>query len=394
MELVMFISKKIVAVTRVLLVVFFYMLLLSCIDGHGVLFTLATERPRDDRNLSNEATVSAVVKVNERYYVAAHGVWSRLSGSESWRAVRWPKDSHGIELPVLSIAAEDDILCAGTEQGLFQATENGTNLDWDRPANALTDEQILWLFTVPNSSPSTLIAITQPDVSESQYYVYQSTDFCSEFDLVDAISDLTPSEGEGPRRPYDATYVSEESEYWFTVGDKVYSGSTIEELTLASEQPIDSQRYRGVIVSTEGWLYVADENGYIHWMESGETTWNRSRQIIQPGDSNEPLIFTRFTQIGEVILVGTRASTLAQETDKTAGFGFYQFNDGKDLLDYPPKRGPNATSQLYKAHVRGFSQFEEDDITTIFAATAGDGLSSISLSTETPGTDFSSWDWE
>ena len=348
-------------------------LVLAGCEGPGILYTLATEAPRDNNNLPDELTVTAVVSADGHYYVAAGGMWRRPHAGHTWQEVSRPAPEvpgdEAEELLVLGLAAsgddtsDDDTLCAGTERGLFVANA-GSKPNWRRASGVAATEQVLRVFTIPDSPDGEILAITQPQEDQTSYRVFQSSDGCQSFGAVSNLQDV-------PGRPLDATYAF--GTYWMTVGDQVYRGRTLDELAPADRQPDGSGGYRGVFRAERSWLYVADKNGHIHSSGDGET-WNSAR-IEPPAAGADSVPLTRFTEIDGTILVGTE------------GFGFYQFPDGQ-----PDRavRGARITSQLYEAHITGFARFDGGKI--VFAATAVAGLSSIEVD-EADGK-FGTWDWE
>ena len=348
-------------------------LVLAGCEGPGILYTLATEAPRDNNNLPDELTVTAVVSADGHYYVAAGGMWRRPHAGHTWQEVSRPMqelaDAEPTELLVLGLAAiaddtsANDTLCAGTERGLFVANA-GSKPNWRRASGVAATEQVLRVFTIPDSPDGEILAITQPQEDRTAYRVYQSRD-CRSFDAVAPLQDVAG-------RAFDAVYAFDE--YWVTVGDRVYRGATLAGLDVAEEQPDGAGRYRGVFLNdARDRLYVADENGNIHWRGRAEP-WT-SAPIEPPAESVEAVPLTLFAEIRGTILVGTE------------GFGFYQFPDGQ-----PDRavRGARITSQLYEAHITGFARFDGRKI--VFAATAVAGLSSIEVD-EADGK-FGTWDWE
>ena len=345
----------------------------SC-DGPGILYTLATESPRSNRNLPDEATVTAVVSVGNHFYVAAGGMWRRTHAGENWQPVRRPpRDGSGAgdQLLVVGLAATGDTLCAGTVRGVFRA-QAGEAPNWDRASGVPATEQVLRVFTIPRAEDETeILAVTRPREDETAYRVYRSARGCSNFEPL-AVQDES-----GPL--FDATFAFDE--YWVTVGERLFRGAALDDLEAAAVQPDGSGRLRGVLRNDSGdRLYVADESGRIHVSEDGGS-WDSAR-IEPPGDDADAVPLTRFTQIADTILIGTR------------GFGFYQFEDGAPDR---AQRGPRITSQLYEAHITGFAQFEYVNRQgrrgrIVFAGAAVAGLSSLDID-EVDG-NFGTWNWE
>lgn len=344
--------------------------LASC-EGHGIFHTLATEAPRNNGNLNDELMATAVVQAGGHYYVAAGGLWRSPSGRDdnrNWQPVARPR-SGGAELLVLGLAAaRGGVLCAGTERGLFRAAA-AEPPDWQRVPGVAAGEQAQRVFAVPGSPDGTLLAVTITELGEKQhtYRVYASDPDCRSFSPVAAMRDTA-------RRPVDAAYAF--GAYWMTAGTRLYRGETLDQLAEHDPQPgEDDESFQGVFLNDgENRLYVAG-NGFVHFTTDGGT-WNKGEIERQPtaADDSPPLPLTSFTEIRGTILVGTR------------DHGFYQFTDGESPES--ATRGPRLTSQLYEAHVTGFARFEG----IVFAATAGDGLSSIDLS-EFDGR-LGIWDWE
>lgn len=340
--------------------------LASC-EGRGIFHTLATEAERNNGNLNDELMATAVVQAGGYYYVAAGGLWRRPSGRDDWQSVARPQ-SGGAELLVLGLAAaRGGVLCAGTERGLFHAAA-AERPDW-QPVDGVAAEQAQRVFAVPGSPDGTLLAITITEMGEEQhtYRVYASGPDCRSFSPVAAMRDPAS-------RPVDAAYAF--GAYWMTAGTRLYRGETLDQLAEHDPQPgEDDESFQGVFLNDgENRLYVAG-NGFVHFTTDGGT-WTKGEIERQPtaADDSPPLPLTSFTQIRNTILVGTR------------DHGFYQFKDGESPAS--ATRGPRLTSQLYEAHVTGFARF--DDI--VFAATAGDGLSSIDLK-EFDGR-LGIWNWE
>ena len=346
----------------------------SC-DGPGVLYTLATESPRSNRNLPDEATVTAVVSVGSHYYVAAGGMWRRTHAGDNWQPVTRPaRGGSGAEpaqLLVLGLAAAGDTLCAGTVRGVYRA-QAGESPNWGRASGVPDTEQVLRVFTIPGTDKREILAVTQPQEDETAYRVYRSVQGCSNFEPLEVLQDVSG-------HPFDATYAFDE--YWVTVGDRLFRGATPDRLAAAPVQPEGSGRLRGVWRNDAGdRLYVADEDGRIHHSEDPDRSWDSAR-IEPPVDDADAMPLTLFIQIADTILIGTK------------GFGFYQFEDGAPDR---AERGPRITSQLYEAHITGFAQFDYSDggrrSRMVFAGTAVAGLSSLDVD-EVDG-NFGTWNWE
>lgn len=338
-------------------------------DGPGILYTLATESPRSNRNLPDELTVTAVVSAGSHFYVAAGGMWRRAHAGDNWQPVTRPARGGSGELLVLGLAAAGDTLCAGTARGVYRAAA-GAAPGW-RPVSGVPDsEQVLRVFAIPGGG--VILAVTQPREDEPVYRVYRSDDRCLAFVPVTALRDVSGL-------PYDATYAF--GAYWVTVGERLYRGDTLDELKAAAAQPDGAGRLRGVLLNDAGdRLYVADESGGIHRSEDRGRSWDSVR-IEPPADDAEAVPLTLFTQVADTILIGTK------------GFGFYQFEDGAPER---AERGPRITSQLYEAHLTGFAQFEYLDggrrKRVVFTGTAVAGLSSLDVD-EVKG-NFGTWNWE
>ena len=343
-------------------------------DGPGIFYTLATESPRSNNNLPDEATVTAVVSAGSHYYVAAGGMWRRAHAGDTWQPVTRPARGGSGELLVLGLAAAGDTLCAGTAHGVYRAAA-GESPSWRRVSGVPDTEQVLRVFAIPGANGE-ILAVTQPREDEPVYRVYRSRDGCVAFDPVTALRDVSGL-------PYDATHAF--NEYWVTVGDRLFRGAALDDLEAAAAQPDGSGRLRGVLLNDAGdRLYVADESGQIHYSEVGGS-WDSAR-IEPPVDDAEAVPLTLFTQVEDTILIGTK------------GFGFYQFEAGAPER---AARGPRITSQLYEAHITGFAQFEHLDggsrTRIVFAGTAVAGLSSIEAD-EADGNfvdgNFGTWNWE
>ena len=359
-------TRALVGTARALGAAALLALIASC-DGPGVLYTLATESPRSNSNLPDEATVTAVVSVGSHYYVAAGGMWRRAHTEDTWQPVGRPaRDGSGDEpaqLLVLGLAATGDTMCAGTARGLYRA-QAGESPKWSPASGVPATEQVLRVFTIPGRADE-ILAVTKPKEDETAYRVYRSDDHCLVFDPVAALRDVSD-------RPFDATYAF--GEYWVTVGARLFRGAALADLAPAKVQPDGSGRFRGVFLNDSGdRLYVADESGRIHFSVDGQS-WDAGR-IEPPADDVEAVPLTLLTQIAGTILIGTE------------GFGFYQFEDGEPD---DAQRGPRITSQLYEAHITGFAQFDRGRI--VFAGTAVDGLSSIDV--DKADGNFGTWNWE
>ena len=346
-------------------------LALAGCEGRGIFYTLATEARRDNGNLNDELTATAVVRAGGHFYLAAGGAWRTVDRDENrdWQPVARPR-SGGEELLVLGLAAAGNDLCAGTERGLFRAAA-AASPDWKQVAGVDAGEQVQRVFAVPRSPDGKLLAITITTLGEAQhtYRVYASDADCRSFSPVEGMQDTAS-------RPVDAAYAF--GAYWMTAGAKLYRGETLEELVEHEEQPEGGGgSYEGVFLNAaRDRLYVAGGNGLVHFTTDGNT-WTKGEIERQPQPSaadDSALALTAFTQIDRTILVGTR------------DHGFYRFEDGSSPDD--ATRGPRLTSQLYEAHVTGFARFGN----IVFAATAGDGLSSIDLSKA--GGRLEIWNWE
>lgn len=328
--------------------------LLGGCEGRGIYATLATEAPRANRDLNDELTVNSVVSAGGHYYAAAGGVWRRGHAQTNWRPVGRPRGG-GNELRVLGLAAAGNTLCAGTEQGVFYAAA-GERPSWRRAEGVAGAEQVQRVFAVPGDRGGTLLAftITEQKADAHAYKVYSSADGCRTFGAVPGVP--------AAARPGDAAYAF--GAYWLTAGAKLYRGETLDQLAEHSPQPDGGGgRYRGLFLNdAEDRLYVAGENDYVHFTTDQGAAWSKGK-IEPPAGVSGAVTLTRFTQIDSAILVGTEA------------FGFYRFEDGSSPGG--AVRGPRLTSQLYAAHVTGFARFGSGDDRIVFAATAGDGLSSI-----------------
>ena len=326
----------------------------------GIFHTLATESPRDNRNLHDDLTVSAVVVADGYYYVAAHGLWSRPTGRDSWQEVRRPQ-SGSTAMPVLAMAESGGTLCAGTENGVYHADADPQAPSWQRADDI--SGQILRVFVIPSADSSTtgeILAITR-DAG-----LYVSDDDCESFSRV------TLEGATATGRPFDAFH--DGNNYWLTVGNRVYSGDSLGGGSLTPEEtPEEAEaEFRGIWCLAGGSRCLfANHDGEI-WERDGNG-WKRLGQIELPDDDAQTVPLTLFTQIGNQILIGTR------------GYGFYQFAVDHDLDNV--RRGPRSTSQLYRAHITVFAHHGD----FVFAGTAGNGLSSIDVS---KANDTGTWDWE
>lgn len=344
-------------------------LALAGCEGHGIYHALATEAPRANRDLNDGLTVNSVVSAGGHYYVAAGGVWRRAHAQTNWRKVGQPPASGGAG--VLGLAAAGNTLCAGTERGLFYAGA-GERPSWQRAAGVASTEQAQRVFAVPGSPGGTLLlAITATELTENahRYNVYASEDGCQTFSAVPGM--------EGAGQPSDALYAFDA--YWLTAGAKLYRGETLDQLAEHGQQPDGGDgEYRGLFLNDAGnRLYAAGASDFVHFSEDKGATWKKG-QIEPPSGVSRAVWLTRFTQIEGIILIGTR------------DFGFYRFEDGGSPAD--AVRGPRLTSQLYAAHVTGFARFGSGDDRIVFAATAGDGLSSINVADA--GGRLGTWDRE
>lgn len=345
--------------------------LLAGCEGRGIYATLAIQRPRDNRDLNDELTVNSVVSAGSHYYVAAGGVWRRGHAQANWREVGRPPARGGGALRVLGLAAAGNTLCAGTEQGVFHAAA-AERPSWKRATGVADKEQVQRVFAVPGSEEGKLLAFTITELKAAPphaYKVYSSDDGCRTFSAAPAVP--------ATARPSDAAYAF--GAYWLTAGAKLYRGETLDQLAEHSPQPDGGGGgFRGLFLNDAGdRLYVAGANDYVHFTTDQGAAWSKGK-IDPPTGFSGAVRLTRFTQINSVILVGTHA------------FGFYRFEDGSSPGG--AVRGPYLTSQLYAAHVTGFARFGSGEDRIVFAATAGDGLSSIEAAKT--GGRLDTWDWE
>jgi hypothetical protein len=329
--------------------------LVGCESGvPGIFHTLATESPRENRNLHDDLTVSSVAAVSGHYYVAAHGLWSRPTGRESWQEVRRPR-SGDTQVAVLAMAQSGTTLCVGTERGVHYAEADPKTPSWQR-ASGITG-QVVRLFAIPGQEGE-ILALTHGGG------MYLTDNGCRSFARV-----RLPEEATASGRPFDVFYDGES--YWLTAGNRVFSGNDLHGLTRAS-QALEESDYRGIWCTGVNLCYFATSDGKIYQWDSNN--WELLGTIEGPNDDEE-LSLTLFWQVGDKILIGTR------------GYGFYQFG-AQDLDLDNVRRGPRSTSQLYRAHITVF--IEHGNL--LFAGTAGDGLSSITLATARK--DTGTWDWE
>ena len=319
----------------------------------GIFHTLATESERANRNLHDDLTVSAVAKVGDTYYVAAHGMWSRPAAGDSWQAVARPR-SGSTEVPVLGMAQSGATLCVGTENGVHYAAAEPKSPRWERAGGV--SGQIVRVFAI-RGSERRILAFTE------DHEVYLSDNACASFTKV------TPDGASGP--PFDASH--DGSRYWLTVGNMVYYGDDLHSLAPEATPPEAEARFRGIWCFKGARCLFANAAGEV-WEHDGNG-WERLGQIEPPDDEEPTVPLTLFTQIGDQVLVGTR------------GYGFYQFAE-HDLDLENIRRGPRSTSQLYRAHVTVFARHDN----LVFAGTASDGLSSIDVGTA--ARDTGTWDWE
>ena len=331
-------------------------LIVGCENGApGIFHTLATESERDNRNLHDDLTVSSVAEVSGYYYVAAHGLWSRPTGRESWQEVRRPR-SGDTQMPVLAMAQSSATLCVGTERGVHYAPADPKEPSWQRATGIAA--QVVRLFEIPGKSGE-ILAFTHTDG------MYLSNNGCRSFSRV-----RLPEDAESSARPFDASH--DGKSYWLTAGNRVFTGADLNDLTRDPGAPEESD-YRGIWCTGVNHCYFANYDGEIYRWDSNN--WELLGQIEPPDDELDTVPLTLFAQIGDQILVGTR------------GYGFYQFGE-QDLDLDNVRRGPRSTSQLYRAHITVFVRHGD----LLFAGTAGDGLSSINIATARK--DAGTWDWE
>ena len=149
-------------------------LALAGCEGKGIYYDLATEEPRENRDLNDQLTVNSVVSAGGHYYVAAGGTWRRGHGQTNWRQVARPQ-AGGKELGVRGLAAAGNTLCAGTDQGLFYAAA-GERPSWQGAAGVGRTEQVQRVFAVPGSPNGTpLLAFTTTELKADAhaYKVYR-----------------------------------------------------------------------------------------------------------------------------------------------------------------------------------------------------------------------------
>ena len=259
--------------------------IMSCESGVlGIYHTLATERRRDNRNLHDGLTVSAVAEADGYYYVAAHGLWSRPVESDSWGEVRRPQ-SGSSEIPVLAMTQSGDWLCVGTESGIFRAYADPRSPKWTRSGGI--SGQIVRLFAVPSASEDTtgeILAITR------SADLYTSGNDCGSFTLVNLPVDATES-----GHPYDAFH--DGTSYWLTVGKRVYSGASLDALARVPTPGEAQAVFRGVWCPAGGnRCLFANQDGEI--FEHDDFGWERLGQIESPDDDVPNVPLTVFIQIG------------------------------------------------------------------------------------------------
>ena len=342
---------------RHLLGVLALLLVVACEpDVLGIYHTLATESERDNRNLHDNLTVSATAEVDGHFYVAAHGMWSRPTGRDSWQEVRRPR-SGSVEMPVLGMAQSNATLCVGTDNGVYHADADPEAPNWQRAAGITG--QILRVFAIPGRDGE-ILAIVHNDG------LFVSRDGCEGFSRV-----TLPEEATASGRPYDAFY--DGSKYWLTVGKRVYFGDNLDApLEREARAPEDSD-YRGIWCLGDDNCYFANRAGEVYSLDSNNLELLGT--IEPPDDDVEEVPLTLFIHIEDQMLIGTE------------GYGFYQFGV-RDLDLSDVRRGPRSTSQLYRAHVTMFARHGD----LVFAGTAGGGLSSIEIATAVK--DTGTWDWE
>ena len=244
--------------------------------GLGIFHTLATESPRDNRNLHDDLTVSAVVVADGYYYVAAHGLWSRPIDRASWQEVRRPQ-SGSTAMPVLAMAESGGTLCAGTEDGVYHAEADPKAPQWWQAGGI--SGQILRVFVIPNADGSTtgeILAITKA------HGLYWSERLRIALPVVNL-----PVDAAATGRPFDAFDAGDSGEgfprYWLTVGNRVYSGDSLDGGSLMLEDtPEEAQaEFRGIwCLAGANRCLFANHDGEI-WERDGNG-WERLGQIEPP----------------------------------------------------------------------------------------------------------------
>ena len=252
---------------------------------------------------------------------------------------------------------------AGSRYGLYSTIPSGSNeLTWTQVSDSnVSNSQIVKVFSLDDGIER-LIAVTVTEDSESSntfnYGLYfADDDDASSFSVVTDSSSTKMDE----LLTVPSNIVHDGTNYWIAVENNIYSGTSLQNTLSTGSGPNENpkQGFTDLLVSSSGWLYAADKNGYLYWKEPGDS-WNQTSQIKF---SSSIIQFTEFNQMNnQNIIIGTQ------------GFGFYEFPNSTSLTTENVLRGPDFTvTNLYNASIVRFASFFPDS-NLVFALTSNSGI--------------------
>ena len=158
--------------------------------------------------------------------------------------------------------------------------------------------------------------------------------------------------------------------YWAVAGGGLYAGS-LGSLQKSDTAPANPGTFGGALYHQDtDTLFLSGSDGKL-WrsMDDGQT-WSDPHTAAQV--AGQTVAFTGLAPVGSTVLVGTD------------GFGYYTVDLDGDLS---AERLPFTTEALYTASIPGFlidPDGPDEDASTVFALTNGDGLLSAVVTPDAP----------
>jgi len=351
----------------IVLIVALVFALSGCTDTglDPIFFTLATERELiEDKGLAENITVWEIVKVGNRYYLAADTLYTRTESGSKWEEVSPPESgARCATVEVYIDSFSDEYLYAGffsmsgAEYGLYRTDANPPSKgDWDNTAfNAVVVDKPIGM--IKTAGANLYVTVADTSVSPQEYFLYESDFLGTTFSAL--TFDINPT------APITDIVVYPGPERWVTAGPNLYSDTVAPppDFTQHSGEVgypsiTEGKVYSGLLYSSDKLkMYLSTKDGKI-WSYDG--TWTSSAEIEVDDD---PVRFTHFVELETTssdIYVGSQ------------GGGYFILGAGS--IDSITRYADYDISVMRNGSINRFLADPTPNPDTLFACTAGAGL--------------------
>jgi hypothetical protein len=320
-----------------------------------------------------------MVKGTNNYYVCAGGLFSRdiASGqSAPWDdEVKMPSDKYALCLELIEFN--------GSFYGLFSNIDGDSTRIFKSPRNTIK-------WSSAGSFEYPLVSLTATDTA---IFVTERTDYATYVTLsssngVDYATLDLPSQHTGVTDSVDFSSLT-----WLISGSKLYSGSGgAYEIVTGTDAPTSTGGFGGLYVSDSlGRLFVSNLEGEVYSTADG-LAWDSSTVTDDNGDPVALYDIEGIPILGsQLIIVGAKNGyyDIVFKDGYTSSFSL-EIPGSEEAGDFSSSDANFLKVDLRTSVIRAF--FFDEETTTLFAFTSGNGLWINSISGSTAATLTRKWD--